>query len=438
MQTQSPLISVSTYDYHYRQATAIIDASEAGIFLESALLIDSALRDARLRSTLSTRTSGLLGKPLEFDPGKDTAKGRKVAEDFEAVWPKMFEHSTLVQMLEWGIMQGVAVGQIIEDCDPWRVEIWHPWQLVWDPFARSYYLRTRETARLDLFQNPDGTFSDEQGGKWMLYLPFGYGNAGRHGAIRSVHSLVGEREWSHRDRSRYSEIFGQTIRFVTAPATSSKEERDEVRDRVVNGAQVIVGSQGVEGNRWDLKTVEGSGKSTELFHETIGQLDKEIATLLLGQSQSTDGQAGLGSNDKAGETVRLDIIRADADTLSDAIRAQVLVPYCQFAYGDGELAPWPCWDIEPAEDTQKKALEFKDLITGLVAAKAAGIPVDVRGVLEDYGIPMITEAEQAALEAANAAKAADALKAAQAQPVANGKNGAAPMPTKPTKEMSNV
>jgi hypothetical protein len=58
---------------------------------------------------------------------------------------------------------------------------------------------------------------------------------------------------------------------------------------------VLVCKQGLDGNKWDAKLVEAMGKSQELFEGEIAQLDREIATLLLGQSQSTDGQAGLGA-----------------------------------------------------------------------------------------------------------------------------------------------
>ncbi len=112
----------------------------------------------------------------------------------------------------------------------------------------------------------------------------------------------------------------------------------------------MVVRQGEEGNIWDVKLLEATGKSHELFDGEINQLDKAIATLILGQSQSTDGQAGLGANAEAGEPVRVDLMRYDGDTLADALRAQFLVPYCEFTYGDAEMTPWPCWQVEPPED----------------------------------------------------------------------------------------
>ncbi len=426
MASQTMLSSLGSYD-HVRYIDAIIDEMESGIFINSARLVDLVLRDARLFATLQTRISGLLGEKVEFEPAKDTGRGRKVAEEVEKEWPHMFGRSALVEVLLWGIMHNSGLAQIVEDSEPWKLEVWHPWCLTWDEPQRAYYVATKEDSRLWLEPASDGTHVDKNGGRWFLYTPYGYGNT-RRGLLRSLHRLYLERQWSHRDRARYSEIFGQPIRFGVAPFTSSQAERDAYAERLSpSGAEsVIVGQQGEPGNLWDLKLVEASGRSTELFNAEIEQLDKEIATLVLGQSQSTDGQGGLGTQENAGETVRLDIIRGDRDTLSDAIRTQVLVPYCQFAYSDGAMAPWPLWDIEPAEDTAAKATEWKTLIDGLVAAKAVGLPINVREVLEQFNVPLLTEAEEAALRAEiKAEKQAQLDAVAKAAPAPANSNGAA-------------
>jgi phage gp29-like protein len=424
--TQSMLTSIASYD-NVRIVDQIIDEMESGYFFNSARLVDLVLRDARLMAVMSTRISGLLGEELDLEPAKDTARAEKIAEELEKDWSCMFSHSAVFEVLLWGIMHNSGLARISEDADPWKLEVWHPCNLQWDEAKHGYYLQTRETSKLLLIPNLDGTYGDDQGGRWLLYTPYGYGNT-RRGLLRSLHRLYLERQWSHRDRARYSEIFGQPIRFGIAPLNSSPDERDEYAERLspIGAESVIVGHQGEEGNRWDLKLVEASGKSVNLFQEEIEQLDKEIATLVLGQSQSTDGQGGLGTQENAGETVRLDIIRGDRDTLSDALRTQVLVPYCEWAYGAGDMAPWACWDIEPAEDTAAKALEFKNLIDGLVAAQTAAIPVDVRAVLEAFSIPMVTEEEQAAMEAKKQAEDKAKLQAqAQAKTTQNGTNGAA-------------
>ncbi len=401
-QQQMMLTSITTYD-NVRIVDCIIDEMEMGQFYNSARLVDQVLRDARIMSVVSTRIQALLGQEREIEPAKDTVRGRKIAEDIKDNWKRMFSDAALVELLTWGIFHNSGIAQIVEDTDPWRLEVWHPWALTFDLATGNYWLQTRD-GRLDLFAELDGTYRDNKGGRWVLYTPYGYGNT-RRGLLRAVHRLYLERQWSHRDRARYSEIFGQPIRFGVAPTSSTEAERAQYAERLspVGAESVVVGTQGEPGNMWDLKLVEASGRSSTLFNDEIAQLDKEIATLFLGQSQSTDGKGGLSTQENAGETVLLHVVRGDGDTLGDTLHTQFLTPYCDYAYSSGDMASCVSWDIEPAEDSAKKALEFKTLIEGIVAAKTAGLPIDVREVLEQYNVPMVSEAEQAALEAEKAA-----------------------------------
>lgn len=415
MSTQPMLGSIATYDQQ-RFVDSIISECENGIFINSARLVDAVLRDARIFSTLTTRISGLLGKPLEFEPaevsdGRTKSTTERYAKEIDSNWARMFGHSALVELMAWGLMQGIGIAQVIEDAEPWTIEVWHPWALTWDEFERLYWIQTRENSRLYIRPDGNGGYVDDTGTRWILFAPWGVENAPRRNLIRCLARLGNERQWSHRDRARYSEIFSQAIRLGIAPANATKEQRAEFKKALLLGAEpVVVANQGEEGNKWDLKLIEASGKSTELFDTTLTQLDREIATLLLGQSQTTDGQSGLGSNDQAGEPVRLDLMKGDNEALSTTLRNQFLVPYWQFSYGNGAAAPWPCWKVEPPENKAQKAVEFKTMIDGIVAAKAAGVPIDEREILEDFGVPMITEEEQAAIDAEKQQKALDIAK----------------------------
>lgn len=426
MSTQVMITGVTTYD-NVRIIDSIVDEAEQGIYINSARLVDQVLRDARIYSTIMTRIGGLLGKSLEFEAaepsdGRNKSTAEKYAEDIESDWSDMFEHSALVELLIWGLMQGVGIAQIIEEDPIWKLDVWHPWALAWDEAERQYYLQTREDSKLYILPDGKGGFRDKNGTRWVLFTPFGFGNSGRRCYLRCLHRLSNERSWTHRDRARFSEIFGQAIRLGIAPANSSKEERGEYKKRLsLKGAEpVVVVSQGAEGNKWGLELVQANGTSSDLFDTTLTQLDREIATLFLGQSQTTDGQAGLGANEMAGEPVRLDIMSADDSALTGALRAQFLVAYYEFRYGKGELAPWPHWKIEPPEDGAKKSLQFKQLMEGFVAAQKAGAPIDMRSTMEDYGYALLTIAEQKALELAAQKNAIDVAAAKPpAQPAVN-------------------
>ena len=177
--TQIMITGVTTY-YDVRIIDSIVDESEQGIYLNSARLVDQVLRDARIYSTLMTRIGGLLGKPLEFEPGdpgdgRKTTTAQKYVDEIESLWPEMFEHSALVELLVWGLMQGVGVAQVVEDDDVWHLDVWHPWALTWDEFERQYYIQTREDARLYILPDGKGGYRDQNGTRWVLFTPFGFG-----------------------------------------------------------------------------------------------------------------------------------------------------------------------------------------------------------------------------------------------------------------------
>jgi phage gp29-like protein len=424
-----PVTSIGTWD-GARTVDAIIDEAEMGQFFNAALLVDQVLRDDRVRGVMNTRISGLLGRKLKLEPARDIARARKVADEIDEEWAKMFPHDAISELLLWGILLGVGVAQVVVDVvtgkQVTRLEVWHPQALRYDDYTGRYLLRAKEGPEFEI------TPGD---GQWVLYTPYGLRNPGRRGLLRSLaSSLYLERRHSRRDRARYSEVNGQPMRVGIAPTNATPAQIEDMADNLspLGAEPVVIVQQGEPGNIWDVKLVEANGKSQELFEQEIQELNQAIAVLILGQSQSTDGQAGLGSNAEAGELVRIDIMRQDSDSLGMTLQQQVLTPYCRFHYGDGDMAPLPCWEVDPPEDTAQKATELSTLITALAAAKAAGIPIDERAILEAHKVPMLTEQEAAKLEQDRQQKAADAMQAQQGNaeneqpPMKNGVNAPPP------------
>ncbi len=385
-----PLPTVSAgFNANIRAVNQILDEAEEGCFYNAARLVTRCMRDDRIYSTVTTRVLALLGKHLDFEPSKGPksgeARGRKIAEEIESEWPSMFARSALVQLKTWGIMLGLGYGQIIERSDGWSLETWNPGNLEWDPWKRVFTIQARDE-RFSLTEDR-GLYVDTRGRRWLVYTPYGVDAVGSAGLISKLGSLYIRRLESLDDRSRYSEVNGQPMRVGIAPVNATQAQINDYSDAIAPaGAEtVVVARQGEPGNVWDLKLIESTGRSHELFRETIAQLDKAIADTVLGQSQSTDGQAGLGSNAEAGEPIRLDIMRADADTLSDALRAQFLVPYCDFTYGSGELAPWPCWQVDPPEDEAALAKVRLDMANADKIYIEAGVLLPERVAIDRFG-----------------------------------------------------
>jgi hypothetical protein len=425
--SQVPIASLVATE-RQRVVDAIVTQVEDGIFYEGSLLVDLVLRDDRIRGVLMQLVQGLLGKQLELEPAKDNGTHRSIADEIEVLWPAMFEESALVELVTWGITLGVGLAQVVwQDGVPW-LDVWHPWALRWDDFLHQYVLQTRENSVLHLVPADHG-FTDETGGQWLLFTPYGCERPGRRGLLRSLAPLYLERRLVRRDRSSYLQIHGKPLRFGIAPEGANKADIDDFNDSLSNldSESSITARQGPDGKKWDVKLIEASAQSHAGFTSALAELDHAIAVLLLGQAQTTDGQQGLGANAEAGEPVRGDLLSALERSLSHTLREQFLKPYCQFAYGSAERAPYPCWQVEPPEDELAKAQELDTLADALVKLQTAGAPVDVRAVLESHGVPMISEAEQARIDAEAAAEkaAADAAvaSASPTMPPSNGANG---------------
>ncbi len=403
---QVPVTSIAVWD-SIRYVEAIIDEADSGYFYNAAYLAERVMRDDRIYSVMMTRIHGLLGKHLDFDPGKDTARARKIAEEIEVDWPLMFEHSALVRLMTWGLMLGVGVAQIIDQGDRWSLSTLHPHSLRWDILRRNFKIQMMVADQFGangeiIASHPEEFLlvPDGQGGyvdaaasngsrprRWVVFTPFGYEDAGRYGLLNKLGRLFVSRQEPYRDRSRYSEKHGNPMHLGIAPVNATTEEVNEFARRLdhIDSEPVVVARQGEDGNKWDIRLIEAVGKSHELFLQTIEQISKDVADVVLGQSQTTDGQAGLGSNDQAGELVRLDIMRADKDALVDTLRAQVLVPYCEFAYGSGDLAPWPCWQVDPPEDKAARAKVHLDQANADNVYVQAGVLTPEEVALSRFG-----------------------------------------------------
>jgi hypothetical protein len=112
--------------------------------------------------------------------------------------------------------------------------------------------------------------------------------------------------------------------------------------------------QGKDGNKFDLKLVEAASNNWEGFMKLLEHCDDSLAIVWLGQSQSTRGQGGLGSQENAGESTITRIIRKDA-LIAEVLRDQLIKSWAADNYGDAELAPHLHWQIDPPADEKKVA-----------------------------------------------------------------------------------
>jgi phage gp29-like protein len=360
-----------------------------GDFYDAALLLDQIFRDDRIRATWDVRVNSVLGSPSHFEPGKDTAMGRRVAEDAEAAWWDMVPRSELALLYRWGICLGAGIAHRgwVKQSGSWTpcLKTWHPGALWYSVAEDVYYLRHQGGQIAILPDDPN----------WVLFTPYGFKYGRQQGLIYALTELYLDRRWTFRDRARHSEIHGQPIRQGIAPADASPNEVKQYKRAIANAGteSVVITKQGQEGNRWDLKLIESQSNSSEVFNDKKTSIDEDIAILFLGQSMSTTGQAGLGSQEKAGDSVRGDVKRFDASTIGDLSEC-ILTPWARYDYGSEDLTPRLVLEVDPPEDEAKKAQTLNTLGDAIGKLEKHGL--DVRATLEEVGVPLLSEAEAAA------------------------------------------
>src|SRR6185312_16002290 len=236
----------------------------------------------------------------------------------------------------------------------------NPQWLRWDWSIFRYRLMTAQ-GEITL---PDITENPRSDGKWILWCPYGYTDAFKKGAVRSLARLITKRQWTDRDWSRQNEKNGLAIDKAIVPAEAPED------------------------------------------------VNNDLAIALLGHNLSTEVKEGKGSLGMDGATaVSLNYLRKDAG-IGTCLHQQCLTWDAEHNYRDMTVAPRPMWQVDPPEDQQSKADTLNKMGTGLVQMKTAGAPIDDRAVLEAAGLPTITPEEQAARQAVQAEEDAARARAA--------------------------
>jgi phage gp29-like protein len=369
-------------------------ALEQGQFFAASYLWDGMTRDDRVKAKVEERVDALVGAELQFEPAKDTARARNIAEDCEEQLPQMLPQHAVGKMLRYGRVFSVAIGQVQTRRTPQAtyptLYVWNNRWLRWDFTIRRYCLVTQNRGEIAL--EPDDP-------EWVIYEPYGPNGWRDSAIIRSISTPWLIRYWARTWWARHQEVHGQPIRLGIIPAERNPSDERLFLSQLANLAHeaVIRLPQGVDGNKFDVKLLEAAANTWEGFEKLLAHCDDSIAIAFLGQKQSTNGQGGLGSQKDAGEESILRITRSDALVYVD-LRNQVLKPWAADNYGDEDMAPYPCPQIEPPEDESEVSKTDLTIGQALMAFKTAGAPVDQRKYLESrgYGELLMSEEEHAA------------------------------------------
>lgn len=367
-------------------------------------LVEAMLGDDRVSAVLGARVRSLLGKNVSFEAGcgrrrKAAMRALEAGEDWWAAFPE----SSLARLLSWGIMLGVSPGtltwQAFVQHDPSNptqepvptqhggrtiplLDARHARHLRFDPTYAKWCIST-EVGEVDLVAG-DGT--------WVLYTPYGSYRPWSQGAWRGLARWFLLKQYALTDFARHSEVHGTPIRAAIPP--EGKEVSPKLRTQLASDLgelgndTSIVMPPGV-----DLKLIEATAKTWEMFQAQIDMANKAITILIAGQNLTTEVSGGSYAAARVHEGVLADEVRADAESLSTTLHDQVLTHWARINFGAEQLAPWPVWDLDPPEDIAAIGAGYRALGDGIAALQAvlagSGKQLDVEALLEEHGLDLI-------------------------------------------------
>jgi hypothetical protein len=433
---KAPPVQLPLYGFPPPKLLPVVESAlvalEQGMFWAPAILWDGMQRDDRVAAKCEERIDRLIGSPLEIQPAKTikrapkdsvtgdpkaepspapTAQAKRAAEDFERLQSRILPSAQLSKLIRNGMALSVGIAQITtdetEDGRIPTIRVWNNRFLRFDWLLRKYCLQT---------QNRSEIVIERDDPEWLIYEPYGPLGWLDCAKVRSIAAPWLIRYWTRTWWARYQEVHGMPIRAGIIPATRDPKDEAIFLTQISDLAHeaVIRLPQGEEGNRFDMKLIEAAANNWQGFKELLTHCDDSIAIAWLGQSQSTKGQGGLGTQENAGESTITRLIRKDA-LIREPLRDQLIKPWAADNYGNADAAPYLNWEIDPPEIASELAKADLSVAQTLVQFKAAGAPIDQRGYLEKrgYGDCLLTEDEHDAVKAKAVKEAQDMMTATQ-------------------------
>jgi phage gp29-like protein len=369
---------------HIEAARAMADGGSLRL---AADLCEALLGDGRVQGVLASRVKGMLGLDLSFEESGDGRSAGRVGKAIEDDFWTAFPEADLTQLVNWGVLLGVGLGELL-----WteangrvipRLKVWHPRWLRWDWQSREWRLAVDGGSEITI------TPGD---GKWVIFTPYGSNRPWSLGTWRACAKPWLMKDLAFDDWARFSEVHGNPIRVGIAPENAN----DELLKKVAASITKIAGKSSIALPKgYDLKLAEAVSRSWETFKAEIDAANVEIAVAIAGQNLTSEVKEGSRAAATVHNSVKHDIIESDAKATSTCLHDQALTWWAEFNFGSPALAPWPKWNTEPPEDdkavaeTEKTRAEgLEKLAAAIAAMRAQGIEPDVKALCQQYGVPV--------------------------------------------------
>ena len=186
--------------------------------------------------------------------------------------------------------------------------------------------------------------------------------------------------YTQRDWAIFTQTYGQPIRVGKYHPSATDEDRATLYRAVANvaGDCAAIIPAGME---IDFVEADNLGAGAALYEKRADWLDRQVSKAVLGQTNTTDAQAGgLGSGQaNVHNDVREDIETADCKALAAALNRDLVRPWCDLEFGPAKTYPRLVIARPPQEDLKM----FSEAIAPFIDR---GLRVSQSTVLDKFGL----------------------------------------------------
>lgn len=370
--------------------TAQLQANRGDLSLVGELC-DALLGDDRIPATLRTRTQALLGLPVTFEASGDgRRKGRAVrALEADEDWWRIAPEDELSRTVTYGLLAGIAPGALRWYADDGKALVFDgrnvPVIETWNPRGLQI---TADGAWSMLLDDSSRVPFSPGDGQWFAFTPYGAKTPWVHGLWRGLAPWWLLKQYAMADLARAGERGATTVTTTDKDTKTTSKERAELLSSLMSMGRdgIVVLPPG-----YDLKLIEVTAATVEIYKSQIAMADAAIAVAVLGHANNAEVK-GANTGATAGENIRYDLRAFDGAALSTCMRQQVLVHWAEANFGSAELAPWPVYPTDPPKDAKREGETMKALGEGVAALVAVDKAVDARAILEGAGVPLVAGA----------------------------------------------
>ena len=360
------------------------EADQGAVRSQMELFEEMEEKDAHLASLLQTRKLSVLSLDYEVLPYANTPEDEQISEAVgEIIFGIPDLENACLDLLD-AIGKGFALVEIIWGVDRRRVRVE---ELKWVPQKKLTFVEDLEPRLL----TTDGPWQGVPFPPWkVIYHRYkaksGYDS--RSGMLRVVGYMYLLKNYSLKDWAAFNEVFGMPLRLGKFDPTSTPSDREALIQAVRN---LGTDAAGIISKNTEIEFVEATNRlsgNANPFQNLADFCNREMSKAILGQTLTTDTSGGTGTYGaaKVHNQVRSDLTVADAQSLAQTLREQLLRPLVGFNFGWDKPVPWFRFRFEESEDLLTLSEVYRNLAN-------LGVPLSLEHVAERFGIPVAKEGQ---------------------------------------------